>query len=111
MVLFNLWAQNRDAAYWEDPDIFNPDRFLTNNKLKNERFNSYVPFGQGRRMCLGEKLAMADLFLIIVRLLQQCQIILPDGAGSARLDPQPAALVSVPFPFKIVVKPRNGLAN
>ncbi|XP_076357875.1 cytochrome P450 1A1-like [Tachypleus tridentatus] len=111
MVIFNLWAQNRDPAYWKDPNIFNPDRFLTDNKLKNERINSYVPFGQGRRMCLGEKLAMADLFLIIVRLLQQCKITLPDGAESARLDPQPVALISCPFPFKIVVKPRDELDN
>ncbi|XP_076356882.1 cytochrome P450 1A1-like [Tachypleus tridentatus] len=107
MVLFNFWAQNRDAKYWKDPDIFNPDRFLTNNKLRNERINSYVPFGQGRRMCLGEKLAMANLFLIIVRLLQQCQISLPDGAESARLDPQPVSFAGVPFLYKIVVKPRN----
>ncbi|XP_076351965.1 steroid 17-alpha-hydroxylase/17,20 lyase-like isoform X1 [Tachypleus tridentatus] len=108
MVLFNLWAHHRDQTYWKDPHVFKPDRFLTENRtVTNERASSYVPFGQGRRMCLGEKLALADTFLIIVRLLQHCKFSLPGGAGSACLDPQPLALFSIPVPYKIEVTPRK----
>ena len=43
-----------------------------------------------RPVCLGKKLAFADIFLIVVNLLRQTsgyELALPDGPGTANLTP------------------------
>lgn len=46
VILPNLWSVHRDPALWDDPDRFNPERFLDDNGklLKKECF---IPFGIG----------------------------------------------------------------
>ncbi len=45
---------HRDAARFEDPEAFNPDRFL-----EGPSAGSYVPFGMSRHACLGQRLTVA----------------------------------------------------
>lgn len=59
-----------DPKHWTDPEVFRPERFLADNGEHNARHPAFVPFGVGRRVCLGEKLALADLFFTVARLLQ-----------------------------------------
>jgi methyl farnesoate epoxidase/farnesoate epoxidase len=52
-----------DPEYWGDPEAFRPERFLdpaTGSLIRKERF---VPFGFGKRVCMGESLAKSELFL------------------------------------------------
>jgi hypothetical protein len=51
---------HRDPAYWEDPEIFNPERFMTGDYLKHPY--CYVPFSAGARNCIGESLAITSTF-------------------------------------------------
>ncbi|XP_058103494.1 cytochrome P450 71AP13-like [Magnolia sinica] len=45
----NAWAIGRDPMSWENPEIFNPDRFIGNPiDLKGQDFE-LIPFGVGRR--------------------------------------------------------------
>ncbi|XP_054165687.1 steroid 17-alpha-hydroxylase/17,20 lyase-like [Oppia nitens] len=59
-----------DDNYWPNANKFTPERFLSNGKYINSRSKAFIPFGVGRRVCLGEKLAIADLFLVLIRFLQ-----------------------------------------
>jgi cytochrome P450 len=56
-LIYNIYAVHRDPAVYENPDEFDPDRFLHRHLLVNHlsAFDSYelVPFGVGRRMCPG----------------------------------------------------------
>jgi beta-ring hydroxylase len=48
----------RDASYWQNPETFDPDRFPVDGPIPNEvteNFN-YLPFGGGRRKCIGAAL-------------------------------------------------------
>lgn len=42
---------HRDERYWEDPERFNPDRFI-DRELKHPY--AYIPFSAGSRNCIGE---------------------------------------------------------
>ena len=56
-VFANLYHVMNDPAHWEEPRSFRPDRFvdqLTGEFIQNERV---IPFGVGRRACLGKLLA------------------------------------------------------
>jgi len=97
-----------DPKYWSEPEVFKPERFLEDSCYLLHRPNAFIPFGIGQRKCLGEKLAISNLFLMLVRFLQmtkEYQISLPEGPGSADLDPKPDTAVqfSYPKPYKIIL--------
>ncbi|XP_045589883.1 cytochrome P450 2J6 [Procambarus clarkii] len=69
-VLFNLSGALKDPRYWKHPDRFWPEHFLTpeGKVFKPEPF---LPFGSGKRVCLGESLARLELFLFITTLVHK----------------------------------------
>jgi len=42
-----------DAAYFPEPENFDPGRFTEENKHSRPKY-TYLPFGEGPRMCLGK---------------------------------------------------------
>ncbi|XP_034255752.1 methyl farnesoate epoxidase-like [Thrips palmi] len=66
-VLASLWSVHMDREYWGDPERFRPERFLDDAGLKSAEY--LLPFGLGKRRCLGEKLARSNLFMFLAFLL------------------------------------------
>ena len=63
-----------------------------------------VPFGLGRRHCVGEFLAKDEVFLLFSNMLQRLTFIKP---ANEILDLQPIeTLVNSPKPFRVVIKER-----
>ncbi len=97
-----------DPKYWNNPQEFRPERFLENGKYLASRPTAFIPFGTGRRKCLGEKLAINDVFLVLVRLLQstnEYEISLDGGPGSADMEPDCNLIdISRPNDFRIIFK-------
>jgi cytochrome P450 family 1 subfamily A polypeptide 1 len=57
---------------WGDPEVFRPERFLDGNDKFISKPNAYYnPFSHGRRSCPGARVALADMFMIVARVLQQ----------------------------------------
>jgi len=55
---------HRDPSAFPDPDRFDPDRWLDGeNSQYRDRF--MVPFSRGNRMCIGQPLAMCELYIAI----------------------------------------------
>lgn len=52
-VVIPIYALHRDAKYFPNPEKFDPDRFSDSNK-SNILKGSYLPFGEGGRLCLGK---------------------------------------------------------
>ena len=55
-----------DDKHWKNPDIFNPDRFLSDEKRHPY---SFIPFSAGARNCIGQKFAMIQLKTVLSLLL------------------------------------------
>ncbi|KAK8376326.1 hypothetical protein O3P69_009756 [Scylla paramamosain] len=68
IVLVNLYSVMMDPEYWNDPETFRPERFLNPDGTlrKDERL---IPFGKGRRACLGESLARMTSFIVFTSLV------------------------------------------
>ncbi|KZL10858.1 cytochrome P450 [Pseudovibrio sp. Ad26] len=51
MVIISPWVVHRHRSFWENPDMFDPDRFSRGEAKAT--LGSYFPFGLGPRMCTG----------------------------------------------------------
>ena len=71
MLLYNIYKFHMDGDYWKEPEAFNPDRFLDGRK------EQFIPYGMGKRICMGESLARNELFIFSTLILQNFKIDLP----------------------------------
>jgi cytochrome P450 len=62
--------------YWEEPDKFNPDRWMVEGP-ESKKF-SFLMFGGGLRLCPGRKLAMIELVCLMALLYRKYEIDLVD---------------------------------
>lgn len=66
-IIINFYGIHNDEIFWENPDIFNPDRF-ENIEMHELPF---MPFGYGPRFCLGSAFSILEMKIIIVLFLRQ----------------------------------------
>ncbi|XP_037088477.1 methyl farnesoate epoxidase-like [Pollicipes pollicipes] len=108
VVMMSLHDVHMDAAYWGDPERFRPERFLDESGAAR-RDPRLMPFGVGRRSCLGEQLARAELFLLFVCLMQRFSFEAVPGEALPS-DGQYAALLQ-PEPFHVTYRTRAESSN
>ncbi|XP_055957500.1 cytochrome P450 2D6 isoform X2 [Patella vulgata] len=81
-IITNLWYMAKDEQQWDNPDVFNPDRFLDDDRklvpANHQLRQQLMPFGVGRRFCVGESFAKSRIFLYVTSLLQKFNF-RPDG--------------------------------
>ncbi|XP_038610967.1 cytochrome P450 2U1 [Tachyglossus aculeatus] len=104
VILPNLWSVHRDPAVWEEPDTFLPERFLDEQGqlVKKETF---IPFGLGKRVCMGEQLAKMELFLMFTCLMQSFTFAWPEGSEKPFLYGR-FGLTLAPHPFNLIISKR-----
>ncbi|CAB5212029.1 unnamed protein product [Rhizophagus irregularis] len=76
MIRINIDAIHHNEEYWEEPDKFNPDRWMVESFEPKK--NSFIMFGGGLRVCPGRKLAMIELVCLMALLFRKYDIDLID---------------------------------
>ena len=93
---------------FDDPETFKPERFLdSKGHYLSTRHPGFIPFGLGKRSCVGEKLALAYQFLIITNLLQLTsgyEFVLPGRSGTVSLSPALGSQNCYPNQYKVMLK-------
>jgi cytochrome P450 len=59
-----IYGVHRDPDLWPNPENFQPERFAP-EKLKEHVPFSYLPFGGGPRLCIGNQFAMLEMLLVV----------------------------------------------
>lgn len=104
-VLVNMWAIHHDPKHWDQPEQFKPERFLEPSG-KRKTPSSFLPFGAGPRVCVGESLARIELFLFVSRLLQRFSFSSPSEASLPDLQGR-FGVVLQPERYTVTVTPRH----
>lgn len=67
-VLIPVYAIHHDPKYYPDPERFDPDRFTDISKSSRQQF-TYLPFGEGPRVCIGFRYGMLQVKVGLAALL------------------------------------------
>jgi enediyne biosynthesis protein E7 len=77
-VLLPLYLLHRHPRYWQDPDVFWPERFAPEHEADRPRF-AYMPFAAGPRHCIGETLALYEMLMHLYKMARRFRLVyLPD---------------------------------
>ena len=94
-IYLSQWVMHRDPRWFPDPERFDPQRF-TSDAMKSRPRLAYLPFGAGRRLCLGEDFAWMQGTLILAAVARRFRLRLTPGQT---IEPEP----------NVTLRPRGGL--
>lgn len=82
-VVVAPWLIQRHESYWKNPHEFDPSRFEDKDTIQKD---TYLPFGMGERICIGQGFAMQEAILVLANILRTYQLKLqedfvPDVVG------------------------------
>ncbi|KAM3067383.1 hypothetical protein ACMFMG_005260 [Clarireedia jacksonii] len=69
IVDINMWTVHHDPNSFTLPDSFVPERWLGDERFKNDRLDAVEPFSAGPRNCIGRNLAYAEIRMVLARLV------------------------------------------
>lgn len=106
-LFVNAWAIGRDPKSWENPTIFEPERFMNSNIDYKGKDFELIPFGAGRRICPAIAFSTATVELALAQLLHSFDWELPPGVEAKDLDLTEAFGITMHriSPLIVVAKP------
>lgn len=76
-VLIPIHHIHHDPRWWPDPETFDPNRFCPPDKDRPR--SAYLPFGGGRRICIGQSFALMEMVLMAAIMSQRFTFDLAPG--------------------------------
>jgi cytochrome P450 len=101
IVILCQWVTHRHPDFWQNPEDFKPDRFLSS--VNRHRF-AYFPFGGGPRICIGLQFAMVEGPLVLATILQKFRVELVSGHP---IEPDATFTLRPRYGVKVILHPRN----
>ncbi|KAK7580778.1 hypothetical protein V9T40_001407, partial [Parthenolecanium corni] len=93
-LLIPVYAIQHDEKYYPNPEQFDPYRFNKEN-INQRQSGTYMPFGDGPRICLGMRFAMLEMKLALATFLYHYEV-QPSVKTKTILQLDPAAFILAP---------------
>lgn len=72
-LIIPTYAIHHDPDFYPDPYKFDPERF-TNDKIQTKNNYTFIPFGEGPRMCIGNRFAMMQMKMCLSMVLHNFEL-------------------------------------
>ena len=106
IIRFPYHVVHHNPEYWPEPEVFNPERFL-NEEANNIKPFTWLPFGSGPRQCIGERFAMIEMKIAMVKLLQKFTLTLEKNSKIEILKGDLFMYSYPDFPLRFVKRQEN----
>jgi cytochrome P450 len=103
-VMIAPWLLHRHVKLWENPGRFDPERFSPEQSAARARF-SYLPFGGGKRICIGAAFALAEATILLATLAQRYTLRMVPGHP---VEPQGLITLRARHGMKMLLTLRTG---
>ena len=95
LIIVSPYVLHRHETLWDDPNAFDPSRFLPGARDGIDRF-AYLPFGVGPRICIGASFAMQEAIIVLATIMRRFELTPVKG-----FEVEPVQ--------RITLRPRDGL--
>ncbi len=102
-IMIAPWVLHRHIKLWEQPGRFDPERFSPERSAARPRF-SYLPFGGGKRICIGAAFALAEATVLLATLAQRYSLRVVPGH---LVEPQGLITLRARYGMKMLLTPRT----
>lgn len=102
-IFFSSYHLHRHPDFWDDPDTFRPERFTPEEVARRDR-SSYIPFGSGQHLCIGNQFALTEMLLVLASAIQRYRIEL---ATTDPIEPKPLITLGPDQPVLVRLVPRS----
>ena len=102
LIVPMLYDIHHNPEYFNEPDEFKPERFLSKSEDGSLKFTpdpKVIPFGTGKRRCLGENLARMSLYKVFTSLIQKYEIV--SGQDDQVEEKHQGGILLNPQPYKL----------
>lgn len=89
-ILLPVYELHHDERYFEEPEVFKPERFSSDAKKISDV--KYMPFGGGNRFCIGNRYAMLQAKSGLIYLLRNFTVKTTVFDGGLRYKKNPVQL-------------------
>jgi cytochrome P450 len=94
-AFINIYGMHHRAKFFPNPERFDPDRFRPEVEKEMVR-SSYLPFGAGPRVCIGNQFALLEGQVVLAALAQRIKF---EAASTREIQTEPL----------ITLRPKNGV--
>ena len=94
-VIVYVYGAHHSPRYWQDPENFDPARFAKEEVKLRTPF-TFLPFGGGPRVCIGQHYAMLQILMILSELIRRYDFELVPGQT---IEARPM----------VILRPRHGI--
>jgi cytochrome P450 len=96
------WVVHRSPRYYDDPETFDPDRWLPERARERPRF-AFFPFGGGPRICIGKQFSLLESKLILAAIAEEFEL---ERIDDGPLELRPSLTMHPQNPVRMRLQPR-----
>nr|XP_031848283.1 cytochrome P450 9e2-like [Nomia melanderi] len=101
-----IYAIQRDPRYFDEPEQFDPSRFL-NKEVNLTNSGAFEPFGIGPRICIGNRFAMLQSKVALFHILARCELKVATKTAVPLKLGNGGAFLKAENGFWLEIQPRN----
>lgn len=102
-VILSQYVTHRHPDFWEEPEIFAPERFASEKSAGRPKY-AYFPFSGGPRQCIGNNFATMEAKLVLAAVAQRYKLYLVPGHP---VEPEPSFTLKPRYGMRMVAEKRR----